>query len=48
MLMPAASRFGRRTVLDKINNSIPEVKSEEIDVVEVAETNSHRSSEESL
>lgn len=47
MLMQRLRDAEGRTVLDKINNSIPEVKSEEIDVAEVAETNSHRSSEES-
>jgi transposase InsO family protein len=46
MLMQRLRDAEGRTVLDKINNSIPEVKSE-IDVVEVAETDSHRSSEES-
>src|SRR5260370_20573418 len=47
MLMQRLPHPAGRTVLDKLNNSIPEVKSEDIDVVEVAETNSHRSSEES-
>jgi putative transposase len=47
MLMQRLRDAEGRTVLDKINNRIPEVKSEEIDVAEFAETNSHRSSEES-
>lgn len=47
MLMQRLRDAEGRTVLDKINNRIPEVKSKEIDVAEVAETNSHRSSEES-
>jgi hypothetical protein len=47
MLMQRLRDAEGRTVLDKINNRIPEVESEEIDVAEVAETNSHRSSEES-